>query len=236
MNRSKLTKIISSTAIATALAWASSRTASGVPVNGLYVEDQRCDAIPTQNLSHELGDVITFPLNEAIQYQVAPATFTVCVPNDNIQNDWVVTMTNVSGQAWRDLFFVGDLGMRIGNADGNMIDTVLAPGVVTDAFRIDGTKTLGLNNNLLSESGAPDEIFAPGETWTFAVSNFVGPGGSSPPPIISTPGKFAGSDPIMALPPSNTASILANPVPEPAAVGAVLVAATAMLMRRPRRT
>jgi hypothetical protein len=124
--------------------------------------------------------------------------------------------------------------MRIGNADGNMIDIVGAPGVVTDAFRIDGTVTPGINNNLLFESGAVDEIFSPGETWRFNVSNFAGPGGISPPPILNTPGKFAGSDPIV-VPPINTASILAIPVPEPATTSLILLGAGALLLRRPRR-
>jgi hypothetical protein len=224
------------TAAASAVTAVATQVATAVPVTGQYLEDPRCDTIPSQVLTHELGDAATFPPNEAILIQVSPATFTVCVPDDNIQNDWIVQITNVSGQAWRDLFFVGDLGMRVGNADGNMIDVVNAPGVVTDAFRIDGTVTAGINNNLLNESfPGPDEIFSPGETWRFNVSNFAGPANLAPPPIMSTPGIFAGSDSIFPLPPTNTASILANPIPEPATVAGLLLVAGALLMRRPQR-
>src|SRR5215212_4862313 len=153
MKRINLRNPLLAAAAASALALVAGRTATAVPITGVYLEDPRCDTIPQQTLLDELGNAAIFPINEGIVFQSQPVTFTVCVPDDLIQNDWVVTMTNVSGQAWRDLFFVADLGLRVGNADGNMIDVVNAPGVVTDAFRIDGTLTLGLNNNLLSETG-----------------------------------------------------------------------------------
>jgi hypothetical protein len=211
-----------------------SKTLSAVPVQGQYLEDPRCDTIPAQTLPDELGEVGFFPPNEAIQVQFQPVTFTVCVPNDGVQNDWLVQITNVSGTAWKNLFFVGNLGTRVGNADGNMIDVVLAPGVVTDAFRIDGTVTAGINNNLLFESGIVNEIFEPGETWRFAVSNFVGPNGGAPPPFFRSPGLFAGSAPLNAALP-DSASILATPVPEPAIAGLFAIGATVALLRRPSR-
>jgi len=209
-----------------------SQSASAVPVQGGYQEDPRCDTLPNQTLAHELGKVGFFPQNEAIDYQVAPATFTVCVPDDGLPNDWIVQMVNLSGQSWTNLFFVADLGMKIGNADGTVQDIANAPGMFSDAFKIDA---VGLNANLLNESINPNGIFEPGETWRFNVSNFSGPNGLNPPPIIQTPGKFAGSDPI-TIPPSNTASILATPVPEPTTVGAIAFMGVALLMRRrPRR-
>lgn len=223
--------------IATAAAAATLFTAQlsyAVPVTGVYLEDPRCDVIPQQTLSHELGDGGFFPINESIQVSASPATFTVCVPNDGIQNDWIVMMTNTSGIAWRNLFFVADLGLTVGNADGSVFDAVNAPGVVTDAFRIDGTVTIGLNNNLLGESGPVDEIFQPGETWRFNVSNFVDPAGTAPMPLFRIPAKFAGSEPFVA-PPFSTASILAIPVPEPTTIAALALPAIALLMRRRRR-
>ena len=236
MNRTSHNRLLV-TAAATSVAalWSAGlapRDASAVPINGAYVEDSRCDTLPNQALSHELGEVVFFPQNEAFQVNVSPATFTICVPNDNIQNDWIVDIMNVSGIPWRDLYFVADAGMKVGNADGSVHDLAGAPNVLTDAFRIDA---VGINPNLLGESQIADGIFAPGESWRFNVSNFSGPPGTPPfPPIFHTPGKFAGSDPIV-IPPTNTASILANPVPEPTTVGAVGLVAAALLMRRPRR-
>src|SRR3954451_18393078 len=64
--------------------------AYAVPITGVYVEDQRCDPIPSQTLSHELGEKQFFPINESFTTFVSPATFTVCVPDDGIANDWIV--------------------------------------------------------------------------------------------------------------------------------------------------
>lgn len=222
-------------AAAALAAIAMTQRAGAVPVNGLYLEDPRCDNVPQQSLIDELGAASSFPINESIVVQTSPASFTVCAPNDGIQNDWIVQMTNVSGVAWKNLFFVANVGMSVGNADGSVVDVINAPGVATDAFRIDGTVTVALNNNLLGESGVVDEIFAPGETWRFNVSNFTHPSGASLPPIFSTPGLFAGSAPVV-IPPIDTASILATPVPEPTVVSLVAFGAAALLMRRPRRS
>ncbi|MBC8108763.1 MAG: hypothetical protein H7Z14_19420 [Anaerolineae bacterium] len=226
-NLSILSLAAASTLVATQMSYA-------VPVVAVYNEDQRCDPVISQTLSHELGEQQFFPLNESFNAFVSPATFTVCVPDDNIANDWIVQITNTSGIAWQNLFFVADLGLTIGNADGNMIDVIGAPGVTTDAFRIDGTVTLGLNNNLLNESGAVDEIFAPGETWRFNVSNYFDAAGTAPAPAFRIPGKFAGSEPYV-VPPFSTASIVATPVPEPSALFAIVLPAAALLMRRRSR-
>lgn len=234
MNSSTLRKLVAATTI-TSGALLTSLCASAVPINGVYLDDARCDAIPNQALKHEIGDAAVFPINEGIIYTVSPAAFTVCVPNDGAPNDWIVNMTNVSGVAWRDLFFVTDLGVTVGNADGSVFDVAGAPGAITDAFRIDGTVTLGLNNNLLGESGAADEIFSPGETWRFNVSNFspINTAGFMPP-IFITPGIFSGSSLFPSTP--GNASILANPVvPEPATMSLLMVATAGLLLRRPRR-
>jgi hypothetical protein len=204
-----------------------------VPVVANYLEDPRCDVLPSQALTHELGDLALFPLNESIFVQAVPTQVHICAPNDLIANDWQVDIVNTSGIAWQNLFFVGNLGMTIGNADGNMIDVVNAPGVVTDAFRIDGTVTGGLNNNLVFESLNVNEIFEPGERWTFYVTNFMDNQGLTPPPFLRTPGLFAGSAPLNAALP-DTASIVATPVPEPTTLLALSLVVGTFMLRRSR--
>lgn len=208
--------------------------AQAVPVTGRYQDvAAACDLVPNQILTHELGDATTFPLNEAVVVNVAPVNFTVCVPNDGLANDWVVQIRNVSGQAWRDLFFVVDNGASVGNYDGELDDLALAPNVFSQAFKIDGTVTVtGMNDNLLFESGPVDEIFQPGEVWRFAVSNFNNYAASNAPPIFTSPGRFSGSSPLGTF--GSTASILATPVPEPSAGLALLVTSSFLLMRRRR--
>src|SRR4051794_36961330 len=110
MKRTNQNNAVLSIAMATAATLLAAQIAHAVPVTGVYNEDPRCDAIPSQTLTHELGDGGFFPINESFQSNATPATFTVCVPDDNIANDWIVSITNTSGVAWQNLFFVGDLG------------------------------------------------------------------------------------------------------------------------------
>jgi hypothetical protein len=206
--------------------------ARAVPVNGLYIEDPRCDVQPVQNLPHEIGETAAFPIDERIAVVVSPALTYACVGDDGAPNDFVVMMTNLSPYAYIDLFFVADDGVLIGNADGTIADLIGAPGVTADAFRIDGTVTLGINNNLLGESGAVNEIFEPGETWRFIVTNVVFPAAVPPTLIFDSVGGFAGSS--VGFPPS-TASILGTQiVPEPS-TGLLLGFGLAGLALRCRR-
>jgi hypothetical protein len=206
------------------------RPASAVPITGAFFDDPRCDVVPNTGLSHELGEFTIFPNNEAFLYSQQLTPNVICVPQDGNPNDWIIRMTNVSGIPWIDLHFVCDVGATVGNADGVVADLTNAA-ITTDAFRIDGTVTPGMNANLISESMVPDEIFMPGEVWEFMVSNFNA-GTTFGPPVFITPGIFAGTS-VMPNTPGN-ASILANPIPEPSALAAVCLGA-ALPLRRKRR-
>jgi hypothetical protein len=234
MNHTPLHHRVLAAVAASALALGAAHSASAVPINGQYLEDPRCDVIPNQNLTHELGQLGIFPPNESVEVTFQATTNTVCVANDGIANDWNVQIRNVSGQAWMNLFFVVDAGATLGNSDGRVSDVALAPTILTDAMKIDGTVTPGINNNLFFESIANDEIFAPGEIWRFNVSNFVNnlAGGPQPPSFL-TPGRFAGSSPLGSS--NGNASILAVPVPEPPLTGALVLSGVASMLRRPRR-
>ena len=216
-------------AVAVAAAfWPGNATASTVAVSGQFVDDGRGDAIAAQSLGGELGDDALFPIGSSIDYHTHRLYQDVGVPNDGLANDWNVHMTNVSGQAWTNLFFVADLGATVGNADGKVEDAANAASIFTDAFRIDA---LGSNVNLLSESISQDGIFEPGEEWEFGVMNF-GTGLNALPPSFITPGIFSGSSPMVGLGGTN-ASILASPVPEPG-VPAMIVFVASLLLRRRR--
>lgn len=213
---------------------AAASSARAVPVSGQFVDDSRCDTLPTIDLTHELGDVNTFPINEAIGVVTQPASFTVCVPDDGLANDWLVEIRNLSGIPWVDLFFVVDFGASLGNADGYIVDVLNAPTPTADAMRIDGTVTLGGNANLISESMGINEIFEPGEVWVFNVSNFNNNASVNDPPILLSPGVFAGSSPLGQFP--GNSSILANPIPEPGALALTACGAATLLLHRRRRS
>src|SRR5688572_20094855 len=142
---------ISQFAIATlATVLGATQTSNAVPVLGRYVDDPRCDTLPITTLTHELGLINPFPLNEALEINFQPTQNTVCVPQDGLANDWNVQIRNLSGIAWTDVHMVVDLGATLGNSDGVIEDVVGAPGLFADAMRID---SLGINNNLFFESG-----------------------------------------------------------------------------------
>jgi len=231
MNAITLQPLLRSTLLNGALLMTAT-VARGVPVSGEFAEDARGDLIAHQLLSHELGDMNLFPGTDVIAYHAHRHHFPVGVPEDGIANDWTVHMTNVSGRAWKDLFFVADHGATIGNADGRVQDLLGAPGVMTDAFRIDA---LGSNPNLLFESISQDGIFQPFEEWEFAVTNF-GTGFNSVPPALISPGHFAGSSQISGFTGTNASIVgTAAAVPEPSTGILVIIAAIAGLMQRRER-
>jgi len=114
-----------------------------------------CDVLPPVTLTHELGEGPHFPLDEAI-HTLANLTDLVSCPPGGAGPNFVVTMHNLSGKAWSDVYFVADPDYSISNPDG-----VINGGL---AFRIDN---IGNNKPLLTESMTSDGVFEPGETWQF---------------------------------------------------------------------
>lgn len=182
--------------------------AQAVPVQGMYLENPAlCDFHPPTLFSHELGDAAVFPLNEGFLVNIASTTQTCCVPDDGFPNDFEVTITNISGFRWVDLFFVVDTNVGIGNVDG-LIQDITVPGYA-EAFKIDN---VGVNNNLISGDTNNNLVFDLLEAWTFRVTNFVAPANLAPFPSFLSPGGFAAS----STNNGSNASIVANQfIPEP---------------------
>lgn len=219
--------LLATTTAATAGVAMSSAVANANPVAGQFTNDSRGDAIADQTLNREIGDSTLFPIQDGILYHDHRANSPVGVADDGIANDWLVHITNITGQSFGNLFFVADAGAAIGNADGTIEDTIGAPGVKTDAFRVDAT---GTNPNLVMESISNDGILQPGEQWEFVVTNF-NTGTQSFAPTLISPGQFSGSSPLGGLGGTN-ASILATVVPEPSTLSVVALMALSALRRR----
>jgi len=200
--------------------------AAAVPVQGQFANDPtHCDNIPDILLTHELGNAAVFPIDEQLFISVTQSPVLVCVPDDGLPNEYEIRIINVGSIYWQDLFFVADedVNFALGNWDG-FVQDLANPGP-TPAFRIDAA---GSNNNLLLETIAADGILEPGEAWVFHVTNF----GSPTTPVFDSVAQFSFSS---APSPPSSASILANPVPEPATMALLGLGGLAVLRKRRRK-
>lgn len=180
--------------------------ASAHPVSGTYFDTNHCDNQGARQAVDELGTFI-FPSNELIDAFSTVTSLSACAPHDdpNMPN-YLVRMTNLTGQSWTDLFYVADLDTSISNEDG-MAWSALAPGAVGQSFRIDAT---GMNNNLISESILADGVFQPGEVWQFIIQDFNNSWGGAAHDFNSL--DFAGGSSFL---PGSTGSIVQMLVPSP---------------------
>ena len=227
-------RMLAFAALSALLAVLLARPAGAVPVQAQYREiPGACDDPGDLALTHELVDApASAPIDpdERIFADALLINQVECVGDDGIANDWNVRIVNLGSAYWENLHFVADEGVdfSLGNFDGEIEDLTM-PGF-TKAFRIDGTVTPGINNPLIGESMTVDEIFEPGETWSFLLSNF------NATPVFDSIGAFAVSS---AGSPPSTASILANRVqtvivPEPTTL-VLLSLGSCVLLRRPGR-
>jgi len=176
------------------------------PVDGIYFDAPTCDNHGTRQAVEELGTVI-FPTDELISSSYTQTTLSACAPHDDPgMVNYLVSITNLSGRDWTDLFYVGDLETFISNVDGEAFSAA-APGAVGLAFRIDA---VGMNRNLVFESMSFDGVFQAGETWQFILQDFLDPAGGPPDDFSSL--DFAGAS---AGLPGSTGSIVQMLIPSP---------------------
>ena len=105
-------------------------SALAVPVAVPYVDDPRCDAIPDQLLIDEIGlPSAGFPPGEALASVFVQPAPEICTGNGIALDDFEVTIVNLTPFDFEEVFFVADLGITVGNADGS----VIGGGAIQDA-------------------------------------------------------------------------------------------------------
>jgi len=153
---------------------------------------------------HELGNRPLFPDEEWITSSYEGETTHIPCPElDNPQLlNVVVSITNQTNQSWKELWYVADTETYLTNHDGWVNGEF--------AFKIDNT---GVNTPLLFESMNSNLVFEPGETWTFAIQDYIN-ALSLPPSLFGSigVGYSSGGDQI------SSGSIIAIPVPAPGAI------------------
>ncbi len=201
-------------------------SAGAFVVDGRYFDTTTCDNNGERIAVEELGFQPVFPLDETIFAVAIPTDLSACPADDDpmVQN-FLIEMTNTSGRRWTDLFYVGDAQTQFSNVDGfATTDEAPPPGsLLTFAFRIDAK---GDNRPLITETGAEDGVFAPGETWLFVVQDYVNQFNANPADFSSL--DFAGG----SLAPGSSASIVQFVVPTPGSVAAAAAAGLVLIRRR----
>lgn len=174
---------------------------------------------------HELG--IGFPVDEEIITALDEVTlFDPCpLDKENGQN-FTITIQNMSQTYWTDLHYVADPETTFTNDDGEAQDLTM-PGW-TLAFRIDN---VGLNQPLVFESMAPDNIFEPGEIWEFVVQDYNNALGLPPSLLDSWDGNAQGQiSYASAGGPPSSASIIA--IPEPSTIALIGLCGLGLFIRK----
>ncbi len=200
--------------------------ASANPVNGIYFDTPGCDTNGNRQAREELGTII-FPSDELISSSSSQTTLASCATDNPGMPNYLVSITNLSGQEWVDLFYVADVGTGISNFDGEAASAA-APGMFEEAFRID---SVGVNRPLVFESMTFDGVFEVGETWQFILQDFTSAFGGAPDDFSSL--DFAGASTGIPGVTDSTGSIVQFLVPAPGSMS--LLAMGGLLAVRRRR-
>ena len=153
-------------------------TALAYPVTVDYTDGPQ-DPLVVPNFVHELGTSPAFDLfpEELIEATDTLIDLTVCfdpdTPDDLAVLNTLVTMTNKTNIAWKDVWYVADWDSTThSNFDGFVFGAGSPlPGT---AFHIDSklNNPLDIHTPLIAESGLLNDIFEPGETWQFVIQDY----------------------------------------------------------------
>ena len=200
--------------------------AAADPIDGIYVDVPGCDDHGSRFAAEEIGRRPVFGLDDAVDTMTTIPIDDVAAcaaTNDPGIDNVVVLMTNLTGRALDNLWYVGDVGTSFTNADG-VAEGAGSPGQPGLAFRIDD---VGVNRPLLLETMTSDGIFEPGETWSFIVQDYQSPLGLPADSFLSI--GLAGDS--SAIVQSSSASIV-RMVPTPGSASLIALGGLAAARRR----
>jgi len=188
-------------------------TALAVPVSVTSSDLAHCDVLSVPAELHELGLGASsggpFPMAEEISASAGLASASICPPDQDPGAS--ISLTNLSGSDWSEVWYVADPETSISNYDG------LING--QHAFKID---SVGANRPLTFESMAVDGIFQADETWFFSIDGYSNTNGLSPaafgscsPQAGPCTAGLVGSDSVGDVFSSGSIVAVGDPVPEP---------------------
>lgn len=156
--------------------------AAADPIDGTYLDLPGCDDHGPLQAVEEFGDPSVFQPSQWIEHAATITDLSACsMTDDPTKPNALVQIRNLTSRTLDNLFYVGDPETRFSNVDGEGIGAG-TPTVAGLAFRIDA---VGMNKNLIFESGAFNGIFEPGETWQFIVQDYENAAGVAPDQFFS---------------------------------------------------
>jgi hypothetical protein len=208
--------------------------ALALPLKVDHADLPNCDTLIVPQDVHELGIAPAFSTlpDELIEAVDTLTSQAACPSDDPTILNALVVMTNTTGIAWKDVWYVADPGDQ---ASGAVFTTLSNVDGVVDmaggtnrgfAFKID---TAGINTPLIGESGLLDGIFSPGETWEFIIDDYFNAAGIGAS-VFDSLGVASAS----AFAPPSSGSIIAVAVPEPATCMLLVISLGAIATRRQR--
>lgn len=180
-----------------------SNTSQAVPTIIEYIDGPQ-DPLYVPRHVHELGNPPLFPAEELILS--SDEGYTVHIPCPQLDDpqipNVVVSITNMTNESWAELWYVADPQTYLTNHDGWVNGEL--------AFKIDN---IGLNTPLLSESMSSNLVFEPGETWVFAIQDYINMFRLQPSLFGSIGAGFSNVGDQLS-----SGSIIAVPIPAPGAI------------------
>ena len=204
-----------------------------LPTQMVHVDTPQCDPLFIPNDVHEIGDAAIFPGDESLisgnqgQTQFIPCPLT----NQTNLPEVLVEMRNLSGRPWLEVWYVADQETTITNFDGEANDASFPP--LQEAFRIDNdiSDPGGSHHPLVFESGTPDGIWEPLESWIFVLQDYTNSLGL-PPEAFTSLGVGSASIGAGAGLINSSGSIIGITIPEPTTAMLLLLGCIGITRKR----
>ena len=196
-----------------------------------------CDPLLIPPNVDEIGDILVFPPDEALEAVTTVSSLTVCPGDDPAMDNALVRITNFTGRDLTEVWYVANNETRISNVDGYANDLLFAASIITDneTFRIDSdfSDPGGTHHPLIAESGIPNDIWEAGETWEFILQDY----GNALNIAADRIDSIGVGDASMALVGvvGSSGSIIAIPIPEPGSALLALFGCVGLTMLNRRR-